>query len=141
MLTAPHFALVAADKHVQYLRDTRQRMDTSVRLCVVSLLGALEAVACLVTDGWWLLVALAPYALSYLAYRGAVAAADEYTTAVKTVIDLNRFALYESLNVARPRDTADERRTNEDPCGCRRGNASASFYRKPAPAPTPPGTP
>jgi hypothetical protein len=143
MLTAPHFALIAADKHVQYLRDTRQQMDTSVRLCVVSLLGALEAIACLATDGWWLLVALVPYALAYLAYRAAVAAADEYTTAVKTVIDLNRFTLYEVLNVKRPSDTAEERKTNAKLMELLEGEDVTLHYRKPPPAPaaTPPGTP
>jgi hypothetical protein len=140
MLTAPHLALVAAEKHVQYLRDTRQQMDTSVRLCVVSLLGAAEAVACLFTDGWWLLLALAPYALAYLAYRAAVAAADEYTTAVKTVLDLNRFALYESLNVERPRDTHEERRTNDDLMKLLEGKRVNILYRKPSP-PTSPGNP
>lgn len=142
MLTAPHFALVAADKHVQYLKDTRQQMDTSVRLCVVSLLGSLEAAACLLTDGWWLLVALVPYALAYLAYRAAVAAADEYTTAVKTVIDLNRFSLYESLNVERPHDLREERHNNEKLMRVLEGEYVNLRYRKPAAAPpTPPGTP
>jgi hypothetical protein len=143
ILTAPHFALVAADKHVQYLRDTRQQMDTSVRLCVVSLLGALEAIACLITDGWWLLVALVPYALAYLAYRAAVAAADEYTTAVKTVIDLNRFTLYETLNVKRPSDTEEERKLNANLMLLLQGETVKLHYRKPPPTPvaTPPGNP
>jgi hypothetical protein len=143
MTTAPHFTLVSTDKHVQYLRDTRQQMDTSVRLCVVSLLGTLEAVACLVTDGWWLLSALAPYALAYLAYRAAVAAADEYTTAMKTVIDLNRFTLYETLNVKRPSDTEEERNTNAKLMALLEGQDVKLHYRKPhpTPVPTPPGNP
>jgi hypothetical protein len=142
LVTAPHLSLVAADKHVQYLKDTRQQMDTSVRLCVVSLLGALEAAAALFSDGWWLLIALVPYALAYLAYRAAVAAADEYTTAMKTVIDLNRFTLYESLNVERPHDTREERRTNETLMQLLGGERVHLRYRKPAAAPpTPPGTP
>jgi len=153
MLTAPHFALVSAEKHVQYLRDTRQQMDTSVRLSVVSLLGTLEAVACLLTDGWWLLIALAPYSLAYLAYRAAAAAADEYTTAVKTVIDLNRFALYESLNIQRPRDTIEERKTNKalmrllesvpdgKPVNLIYRNPAAGTPSTGAAPPTPPGTP
>ncbi|MFI5587160.1 hypothetical protein ACIA5G_19080 [Amycolatopsis sp. NPDC051758] len=153
MLTAPHFVLVAADKHVQYLRDTRQQMDTSVRLCVVSLLGALEAVTCMFTDGWWLLTALAPYALAYLAYRAAVAAADEYTTAVKTVIDLNRFTFYEALNATRPHDTREERRTNkklmellksvpdDGPVNLRYRKPATDTPSTGAAPPTPPGTP
>ncbi|MBV8539343.1 MAG: hypothetical protein JO364_08685 [Pseudonocardiales bacterium] len=105
ILTAPHFSLIAPDRHTQYLRDSRQQMDTTISLCTVSFLATIIAVVFLLTDGLWLLVALVPYALAYVAYRGAVAAADEYATAVTTVIDLNRFQLYESLRIDAPRDT------------------------------------
>lgn len=109
--TAPHFSLVIPEPHLAYLRDSRQLMDTTVRLCFVSLLATVLAVASLVTDGWWLLVALVPYGLAYLAYRAAIAAADEYGTALATIIDVDRFALYEQLGVPRPRDTNEERET------------------------------
>jgi hypothetical protein len=112
ILTAPHFSMIAPDRHVQYIRDSRQQMDTTIRLCTVSLLGTVLAVASLLTDGRWLLVALVPYALAYIAYRGAIAAADEYATAVTTVIDLDRFLLYEKLQVEIPKDTNDERTVN-----------------------------
>ncbi|WP_125726885.1 hypothetical protein [Kibdelosporangium aridum] len=110
--TAPHFALVIPEPHLAYLRDSRQLLDTTVRLCFVSLLATLIAIAALLTDGPWLLVALAPYFLAYLAYRAAIAAADEYGTAVATIIDLDRFALYEHLGLPRPRDTDEERQVN-----------------------------
>lgn len=148
--TAPHFALVSPDKHVQYVRDTRQQMDTSVRLCVVSLLGAVETFACLLTDGWWLLIALVPYSLAYLAYRAAAAAADDYTTAVKTVIDLNRFALYESLHIELPRNSVEERWNNkkvmglldqERKAGVRYKHPAAGTPSTGAASATPPGTP
>jgi hypothetical protein len=51
ILTAPHLALVAAERHVKYLHDSRQQMDTSVRLCAVSLLATALSVASLLTDG------------------------------------------------------------------------------------------
>lgn len=110
--TAPHFSLVIPEPHLAYLRDSRQLLDTTVRLCFVSLLATLITVAALVTDGLWLLVALAPHTFAYLAYRAAIAAADEYGTAVATIIDLDRFALYEHLGLPRPRDTDEERRSN-----------------------------
>jgi len=110
--TAPHFLLVIPEPHVAYLRDSRQLLDTTVRLCFVSLLATLITVAVLLTDGLWLLVALGPQALAYLAYRAAIAAADEYGTAVATIIDLDRFALYDHLGLPRPRDTEEERRSN-----------------------------
>lgn len=107
--TAPHFSLVIPDLHLTYLRDSRQLLDATVRLCFVSLLATLTTIAALLTDGLWLLVAFVPYAL---AYRAAIAAADEYGTAVATIIDLSRFALYERLGLPRPRDTDEERRSN-----------------------------
>jgi hypothetical protein len=132
ILTAPHLTLVAAERHVQYLRDSRQQLDTSIRLCVVSLIATALSVASLLTDGLWLLATLGPYGLAYLAYRASVAAATEYTTAVKTVIDLDRFTLYESLRIEQPRDTAEERRVNKSLMELLEGSETANVrYKKP----------
>lgn len=113
ILTAPHFQQVIPEPHQQYVRDTRQLLDTTVRLCFVSLLAALLTTTATLTDGLWLLVALVPYGLAYLAYRAAIAAAEEYGTAISTIIDLDRFTLYEHLGLPRPVDTAEERTVNE----------------------------
>lgn len=110
--TAPHFSLIIPESHLTYVRDARQLLDTTVRLCFVSLLAMLITIVVLITDGLWLLVALVPYALAYLAYRAAIAAADEYGTAVATIIDLDRFLLYECLGLHRPQDTDEERLCN-----------------------------
>ncbi|MEU8639009.1 hypothetical protein AB0C38_43035 [Amycolatopsis sp. NPDC048633] len=147
--TAPHFTLVAEERHLLYLRDTRQQLDTSVRLCVVSVLATAETVACLFTDRLWLLIALATHALTYLAYRASVAAADEYTAAVRTLIDLNRFKLYESLHVRLPVSTEDERRNNVKVIELLRGVPTNVSYKHPATGtpstgaapPTPPRSP
>lgn len=112
ILTAPHFSLIAPDEHTRYVRDSRQQMDATISLCAVSFLATIIAVVFLLTDGLWLLVSLIPYTLAYVAYRGAMAAADEYATAVTTMIDLNRFQFYESLRIDAPRDTKEERATN-----------------------------
>ncbi|MGK3207428.1 hypothetical protein [Amycolatopsis sp. MEPSY49] len=146
VVTAPHFALIADERHVQYLRDARQQLDTSVRLCVVSALATLETVACLVTDGWWLFIGLATYGLTYLAYRASVSAADEYTTALRTLIDLNRFKFYESLRIRHPRSSAEERSTNTRLMDLLRGKREDLSYQPPTaanppPAATPPGNP
>lgn len=114
ILVAPHFSLIAPDQHTQYLRDSRQQMDTTISLCAVSLLATMITVAFLLTDGLWLLVSIVPYALAYVAYRSAVAAADEYATAVKTIIDLDRFQLYESLRIDAPRNSMEERTVNKE---------------------------
>lgn len=124
--TAPHFSLVIPESHLAYVRDSRQLLDTTIRLCFVSLVAALLTVSATLTDGWWLLVALLPYGLAYLAYRAAVSAADEYGTAVATIIDLDRFLLYDALGVARPADTAEERTTNRDLMALVQGNEKAT---------------
>ena len=58
------------------------------------------------------MLALAPYCISYLAYRGAVASAHSYGTALSTLVDLDRFALYEQLRMVPPPDTVVERERN-----------------------------
>ncbi|MFJ7217222.1 hypothetical protein [Amycolatopsis sp. NPDC098790] len=136
----PHLLLTAPERHVDHVQDARQQLDTTVRLGVVSLLATLETTACLLTDGWWLLVALGPYALTYLAYRAAIAAADEYTTAVKILTDLNRFTLYESLHVRLPVSTAEEKRNSAALVELLNGKHENVSYKHPA-SPTPPGNP
>jgi hypothetical protein len=142
---APHLTLIMPELDRNYLNDTRQQLDTSVRLCVVALLATVETVACLFTDGWWLLIALIPYFLAYIAYRATIAAADAYMAVFRTVLDLNRFKLYESLHVRLPTSTVYERRTNAKLMDLLGGDMNASIrYKHPetggAP-PTPPGTP
>ncbi|WP_410620097.1 hypothetical protein [Amycolatopsis sp. cmx-8-4] len=146
--TAPHLTLVLPELDRNYLNDTRQQLDTSVKLCVVALLITIETIVCLFTDGWWLLVALGPYFLTYTAYRSAVAAADAYMAVFRTVLDLNRFKLYESLHVRLPMSTAYERRTNAKLMELLKGNEKVSVrYKHPATgtptdtsSSTPPGT-
>ncbi|WP_326947378.1 hypothetical protein OG439_00555 [Amycolatopsis sp. NBC_01307] len=111
--TAQHFSLVAEQRHLDHLRDARQQFDLTVRLCVVFLIATAMACGYLATDGWWLLAALIPYALSWLTYRACVGAAADYMAVMATVIDLNRFKLYESLHVELPRNSVEERRNNE----------------------------
>ena len=60
------------------------------------------------------LVAVIPYILAYLSYRGAVVAASLYGSALDSLINLDRFALYEQLRLQLPTDTGDERETNEE---------------------------
>lgn len=62
--------------------------------------------------GLWMLLALGPYAVGYLSYRGAVVVAHEYGTALAVLIELNRFKLYERLQQPQPDNAAQERATN-----------------------------
>ena len=110
---APHLYLTAPDRHRDYLIDTREDMDTSIRICTVGLAATALTCCFFLTKGLWLLWALLPYFISYLAYRGAVSAARAYGSIVTTVIDLNRFRLYSELGLDLPRDSAQERENNE----------------------------
>jgi hypothetical protein len=108
----PHLHLVAPDRHLDYLKDAREDMDSAIRICTVGLLATVLTVAFLLTDGNWLLWTLLPYAVSYFAYKGAVSAARNYGGVIASVIDLDRFLLYDRLGLNPPRDSAEERRTN-----------------------------
>lgn len=109
---APHLNLVAVKEHREYVDDCRKGLDLGVRLCVLFVIATALSVGLLAGDGAWLLLSLAPYCVSYLAYRGAVSSADAYGTALSTLVDLNRFALYEQLHVPLPSDTMAEKNRN-----------------------------
>lgn len=150
MTTASHIAFIAPEVQLNYLRDSRQQLDTSVRLCVVALIASAESVAAMATDGWWLCSALVPYSFAYIAYRASVAAADEYMGVARIMLDLNRFKLYESLHVKLPRSSTEERRFNTKLMALLGGDDEVTMtYKHPAAGtsstgaapPTPPGTP
>jgi phage gp46-like protein len=110
---APHLNLIAVKEHREYVDDCRKGLDLSVRLCALFALATALSVGLLADDGAWLLLALAPYCVSYLAYRGAVSSAQAYGSALSTLVDLNRFALYEQLHIPPPSSTEVERNRNE----------------------------
>ena len=105
-------SFVAPVGRLAYVGDQRQLLDLSVRMSATSIVATLIAISALWRHGPWLLLALVPYAVAYLSYRGAVVVAHEYGAAVAAMIDLDRFALYDALRLPRPKDTAAERRMN-----------------------------
>ena len=60
----------------------------------------------------WVLIAAIPYALAYLSYRGSVVAADHYGSALDTLINLDRFMLYQRLHLKLPDSIEEEKTTN-----------------------------
>jgi len=110
----PYLARVSGSGDMEYVNDQRSQLDLSVRMTVVSFLASAFAVLFLARHGLWLLIVLVPYAASYLSYRGAVVAAAEYGRALGVLVTLNRFALYQRLELNRPQDTAAERLQNAD---------------------------
>lgn len=113
LIMAPRLHLIATPRHLEYLIDAREDMDSAIRICTVGLVAALLTVGFLLTDGLWLLWAILPYSVSYLAYKGAVSAAQGYGAVIASVIDLNRFRFYDELGLFPPRDTAQERQNNK----------------------------
>lgn len=109
---APHLHLVSPERHLKYLIDAREDMDSAIRICTVGLIATALTTGFLLTKGLWLLWAAAPYSVSYLAYRGAVSAAQGYGAVISSVIDLDRFLLYKELGMPYPVDSGKERENN-----------------------------
>jgi hypothetical protein len=107
-----HVSFVAPAERLAYVGDQRQLLDLSVRMSATSIVATLIAITALWQHGAWLLLALVPYGVAYLSYRGAVIVAHEYGAAVAAMIDLDRFTLYDSLRLPRPSNTAVERLIN-----------------------------
>ncbi len=109
----PHLLLIAPSNQVDYVNDQRSQLDLAVRMTFISIMASATAVFFLWPYGFWILIALIPYVLAYLSYRGSVVAGFHYGSAFDTLINLNRFALYERLHLPLPVDTKAERLTNE----------------------------
>jgi hypothetical protein len=107
----PHLMLVAPREHAEYVNDQRTALDLAIRTCLVCLLGFVAAVLFLFPHKLWLLISLIPLGLSWMCYQGAVTAAQEYGEALRMLVDLNRFALYEQLHMHLPTTTNSERKT------------------------------
>lgn len=108
----PQLLLIAPANHIDYVNDQRSQLDLAVRMTFISALAAVTAIIFLWPDGAWVLIALIPYGLAYLSYRGSIVAAGHYGAALETLITLNRFALYEQLHMHLPASTKREREAN-----------------------------
>lgn len=114
MTVYPHLLITGKPGQTTILIDNREQLDLAVRLCALSLVASAIAFVYLVTDGLWVLLALALYLLAYGFYRGAIVAAQNYGAALTAIIDLNRFELYEALHVTLPANTMTERQRNSE---------------------------
>lgn len=109
----PHILLIAPPSHVDYVSDQRSQLDLAVRMTFMSALASATAVLFLWPRHFWVLVALVPYMLAYLSYRGSVVAAGLYGSALDTLINIDRFELYKQLHLKLPAETIEERETNK----------------------------
>lgn len=107
---ANHIGMVAKASDTNYVQDQRNGMDLAVRMTVTCLAMFVTSFALLWPHGFWLLVALVPLIGAWLSYRGAIVAADSYGRALTAWLHLNRFRLYEALNLS-PITDADQERT------------------------------
>jgi hypothetical protein len=108
----PHLLLIAPANHIDYVNDQRSQLDLAVRMTFMSAVAAATAIIFLWPYGAWVLIAIIPYALAYLSYRGSVVAAGHYGAALETLVNLNRFALYQQLHLQLPPSTEIEKVTN-----------------------------
>ncbi|GAA4062619.1 hypothetical protein [Nonomuraea soli] len=112
LVAVPRMAMTAQAPELSYLTNQRTQMELAVRTAVLGFVAAVVTIPFMWHQGAWLLLAAVPYAIAYTSYRGAVALAAEYGTAIATLIDMNRFALYDRLRLAHPDDSAVERERN-----------------------------
>jgi hypothetical protein len=110
----PYISLVAEGPESSYLDDTRSAMDLPIRMVLVWALCTLEGVFLLWQYDFWLSIPLLTYGLAYLAYRGAVSAANDYGNALSVILTLGRRNLYDRLNIEFPPDLDTERDTNAE---------------------------
>lgn len=110
--TFPRIALLAPPAQLEYVQDQRLQLELAVRCTILGLAAACATVIFMYWHGAWVLLALAPYLLAYLSYRGATIVAASYGTAVAVVLELNRFRLYEKMRLRIPQNSREERRQN-----------------------------
>ena len=127
--------LIAPDNHVDYVNDQRSQLDLAVRMIFISLIATATTVFFLWPYPLWALTAIIPYAIAYLSYRGSVVAARGYGSALKMLIDLNRFELYERLHVKVPNSNGEERWANRQVSHLLAGQPAAIFYEHPGGGP------
>ena len=130
-VVAPHLDLLEDNPRSSYVQDTRQTMDLAVRLFMVAIFATPASAVLLADDGAWVLLALAPYSVAYLAYRGAVSCAQAYGNAVTYQIDLDRFSLYQALRLPMPKNSSTERRQNRQVMTLLRGARAHVRYVHP----------
>ena len=131
LAVVPLLLLIAPDSHVDYVNDQRSQLDLAVRMIFISLMATAATVFFLWLYPLWALAAIIPYAIAYLSYRGSVVAARGYGSALKMLIDLNRFRLYEQLHVRNPGSNDEEIRANRQVSALLRGEPARIFYEHP----------
>jgi len=116
----PHLS----DSVTEALADLRDQLDTAARLCAVLALATIISAALLAVHGWWLLIPATTAMLSWIAYRAAIRAADDYGEQLYVAFDLHRFDMLRGLHLPLPYDPDLELQLNERLSGFFRGRGN-----------------
>lgn len=144
LTVVPRLAMVGGEREIAYVTNQRIQLELALRTSFLALIAAPTTLVFMSRHGPWLLLALIPYAIAYLAYRGAVAVAHEYSASLAVLVDLGRFTLYRRVGVVDPESIDEERRTNRDLMRLFRSehNAERVVYRPSSePVPAEPAVP
>lgn len=104
----PAIAHIGGERELTYHDDARSALDLAVRMVVVWSFLAMFTAGLLWPYALWMGVPLACALLAALSYRGAIAAAAQYGSAIHVTIALNRRELYRRLGLPLPSTRQDE---------------------------------
>lgn len=104
----PYISQTARSQDVSRVDDEGEQMDLAIRLSMVFALLTVISLTLLAGRGLWIGITLVPYLASYVSYRGACVAAENYMTAIGVLVHLNRASLYEALCLGKPKSFGEE---------------------------------
>lgn len=120
----PRLYYVLPESALSTVNGYRTQLDVASRLCLSLLASAFVAVGLLFAHGWWNALPVVLFLGSWWAYHAALAAAGNYSTAVRAVIDVYRLKLLHTMHLKSPSGLADERVINESLGRIWRGDAT-----------------
>jgi hypothetical protein len=98
----PRLYPVLGDRMREIVDDRRTQLDLACRFSASAAVSGAVSVGILAGDGWWLALALAPFAVAAVAYRSGIAAGLAYGEAVRSAFDLHRFDALAALHLPLP---------------------------------------
>jgi hypothetical protein len=98
------------------LRDRRNQLDAAARLCVAAGISTVTSLVLLIWHGSWLILPLATYLLCWACYRGAIAAAQGFSTSLAAAVDLHHLELFDAMHLERPKNLEEEYDLNTTLC-------------------------
>lgn len=104
----PRLYPVIGDRQRAIVDERRDTLDALARLAVLGFATGLFAAGLLAFSGWWILLAVIPTALGWLAMRAGVGSALLYAEAVQVCFDLHRFDMMRALHLSLPIDARSE---------------------------------